>query len=159
MVDIATIIAAIGAATSAIELFDKMADQIERFITKRPTPDVPKEHRLKIEKSDADIVASSHGQVVQRITAQDLVNLPPGQLQHIKVLEQSMENHYAVWSQVYPQLALMDSPVQKARVEQRLRGIVVGMKGDLEGILSFLESCGIHLDDHYMHIRHLVGQQ
>ncbi|MBV6468347.1 hypothetical protein FBQ96_16795 [Nitrospirales bacterium NOB] len=159
MVDIATIIAAIGAATSAIELFDKMADQIERFITKRPTPDVPKEHRLKIEKSDADIVASSHGQVVQRITAQDLVNLPPGQLQHIKVLEQSMENHYAVWSQVYPQLALMDSPVQKARVEQQLRGIVVGMKGDLEGILSFLESCGIHLDDHYMHIRHLVGQQ
>ncbi|GMV49809.1 MAG: hypothetical protein L6Q34_12630 [Nitrospira sp.] len=159
MVDIATIIAAIGAATSAIELFDKMADQIERFITKRPTPDVPKEHRLKIEKSDADIVASSHGQVVQRITAQDLVNLPPSQLQHIKVLEQSMENHYAVWSQVYPQLALMDSPVQKARVEQQLRGIVVGMKGDLEGILSFLESCGIHLDDHYMHIRHLVGQQ
>jgi DNA polymerase I-like protein with 3'-5' exonuclease and polymerase domains len=159
MVDIATITAAIGAATSAVGLFDKMADQIERFITKRPKPAVPKEHRLKIEKSGGDIVATSHGQEVQRITAQDLAQLPESQLKHIQVLEHSMENHYAVWAQVYPQLALMDSPVQKAKVEQQLRGIVGGMKGDLEGILSFLESCGIHLDDHYMHVRHLVGQQ
>lgn len=159
MVDIATITATIGAATSALGLFDKMADQIERFITKQPEPDVPKERRLKIEKSGTDIVARSRGQIVQRITAQELANLPASQVQHIKVLEQSMENHYAVWSQVYPQLALMDSPVQKAKVEQQLRGIVGGMKGDLEGILSFLESCGIQLDDHYMHVRHLVGQQ
>lgn len=159
MVDIATITAAISAATSAVGLFDKMADQIERFITKKPEPGVPKEHRLKIERSGTDIVASSHGQVVQRITAQDLEKLPASQLKHINVLEQSMENHYAVWSQVYPQLALMDSPIQKAKVEQQLRGIVGGMKGDLEGILSFLESCGVHLDDHYMHVRHLVAQQ
>ncbi|MGF1586451.1 MAG: hypothetical protein ACFCUM_14090 [Bacteroidales bacterium] len=159
MVDIAIITAAIGAATSAVGLFDKMADQIERFITKRPEPGVPKEHRLKIEKSGSDMLAKSDGQVVQRITAQELEMLPAGQLQHIKVLEQSMENHYALWSQVYPQLAIMDSPVQKAKVELQLRGIIGGMKSDLEGILSFLESCGIHLDDHYMHIRHLVGQQ
>ena len=159
MVDMATITAAIGAATSAVGLFDRIADQIERFITKRPEPDVPKEHRLKIERVGSDIVARSHGQVVQRITAQDLGKLPESQLKHIKVLEKSMENHYAVWSQAYPQLALMDSPVQKAKVEQQLRGIVGGMKNDLEGILSFLESSGIHLDDHYMHVRHLVGQQ
>lgn len=158
MVDIAMISAAIGAATSAVGLFDKIADQIERFITKRPEPGIPSEHRLKIEQSGTDIVAKSHDQEVQRITAKDLENLPAGQLQHIKVLERSMENHYAVWSQVYPELAIMDSPIQKAKVEQQLRGIVGAMAGDLEGILSFLESCGIHLDDHYMHIRHLVKQ-
>ena len=158
MVDIATITAAIGAATSAVKLFDKMADQIERFITRRPEPDVPKEYRLKIERSGDDIVTTSQGREIQRITAANLGNLLPSQLRHVTVLEQSMENHYAVWSQVYPQLALMDSPVQKAKVEQQLRAIVGGMKGDLEGILSFLQDCGVQLDDHYMHIRNLVAQ-
>jgi hypothetical protein len=61
MIDIATINATIGAATSAIGLFDKIADQIERFVTKQPEPNVPKEHRRKIEKSGNDIVQISHG--------------------------------------------------------------------------------------------------
>jgi hypothetical protein len=67
-----------------------------------------------------------------------------------------MENHYNVWEKVYPDLPLVDSPVQKARIEQQLEGVVRDMGKDLEAILSFLESCGLHLDDHYMHIRHLV---
>jgi len=38
------IMAIITAATVAIGLFDKIADQVERFITKSPEPSVPKEH-------------------------------------------------------------------------------------------------------------------
>jgi len=156
MVDIATITAAIGAATSAVGLIDKIADQIIRFLTKRPEPVVPKEHRLKIEKEGDAIVSKYHGQEAQRITAQDLQKLPEATLRHIKVLEQSMENHYSIWAAVYPQLALAVDPIAKAKIEQQLRGIIAGMKGDLEGILNFLEQSGLHLDDHYMHIRDLV---
>jgi hypothetical protein len=159
MTDVATVTAAISAATAAVGLFDKIADQVQRFITKQPEPDVPREHRMRIEESDGDIVARTRGGAeLQRITAADLQNLPEAQLRHITVLERSMENQYKVWEKVYPDLALLDSPVQKARVEQQLEGVVRDMGKDLEGILSFLESCGIHLDDHYMHIRHLVTQ-
>jgi hypothetical protein len=70
-----------------------------------------------------------------------------------------MDNHYSIWAQVYHQLALMDSPIQKARVEQQLRGIIRDMQGDLDGILLFLQSCGIQLDDHYMHLRQFITQQ
>jgi hypothetical protein len=159
MTDVATVTAAISAATAAVGLFDKIADQVQRFITKQPEPDVPREHRMRIEESDGDIVARTRGGAeLQRITAADLQNLPEAQLRHITVLERSMENQYKVWEKVYPDLALLDSPVQKARVEQQLEGVVRDMGKDLEGILSFLESCGVHLDDHYMHIRHLVTQ-
>ena len=158
MVDIATITAALSAASSAVGLFDKVADQIERFITKAPEPSVPAQHRMKIEGSDDKIVATEHGQEVWTITGADLEQLPAEQLRHITVLESSMQNHYGVWASVYPQLATLDSPVQKARVEQQLQQVVKDIKQDLEGILGFIESCGVHLDDHYMHIRHLLSQ-
>jgi hypothetical protein len=156
MVDLAIISAAISAATSAVGLFDKITDQVERFITKSPASSVPKEHRMKIAEEDDAIVSLEHGKITQRITADDLKNLPESKLRHVTVLEKSMENHYSIWGKVYPDLALMDSPIQKAKVEKQLEGIIRDMKGDLEGILSFLESCGLYLDDHYMHIRQLV---
>lgn len=158
MVDLALITGAIGAAASAVNLFDKIADQIERFITKRPVPSVPKEHRMKFEENEGQLVSREHGRVVQTITVDDLKKLPESQLRHVKVLERSMANHYKIWEGVYPQLALMDSPVQQVKVEQQLQDIIRKMKKDLDEILSFLESCGLYLDDHYMHIRHLIDQ-
>ncbi|HUE70210.1 MAG TPA: hypothetical protein VMP01_04910 [Pirellulaceae bacterium] len=158
MVDLATIAAAITAATSAVGLIDKIADQIDRFLTKEPEPAVPKEHRLKIEKEGNAIVSRYHGQENQRIAAEDLQKLPESDLRHIKVLEQSMENHYAIWAAVYPQLALAVDPIAKAKTDQQLRGIIREMKGDLDGILTFLESAGLQLDDHYLHIRDLVAK-
>jgi hypothetical protein len=158
MVDIAMITSALSAASSAVSLFDKIADQIERFITKSPAPAVPREHRMKIEATSKGLEKKENGHTTQTITAAQLTSLPADKLRHVKVFEQSMENHYRVWESVYPQLALLDSPIQKARVEQQLGGIVRDMKGDLEGILSFLESCGLYLDDHYQRIRHLVAR-
>lgn len=158
MVEIATITSALAAAASAVGLFDKIADQVERFITRSPAPAVPKEHRMSIEATADGVVAKEHGRTTQHITADGLQALPSDQLRHVKVFEQSMENHYRLWESVYPQLALLDSPIQKARVEQQLGGIVRDMKDDLEGVLSFLESCGLYLDDHYQRIRHLVAR-
>ena len=156
MIDLATISAAISAATSAVGFIDKLTDQIERFITKSESPSVPKEHRMKISGENDAIVSREHGKVIQTITADDLKKLPESQLRHITILQKSMENHYSIWEKVYPDLALLDSPIQKAKVEKQLEGIIKDMKGDLEDILSFLESCGLYLDDHYQNIRYLV---
>lgn len=158
IVDIGTVTAAISAATSAVDIIDKIADQIDRFMTKSPEPAIPKEHRLKIEKQGSAIVSKYHDQEYQRITVEDFQKLPESELRHIKVLEQSMENHYSIWSAVYPQLALAVDPIAKAKTELQLKGIIVGMKGDLEGILGFLERSGLQLDDHYMHIRDVVAK-
>jgi len=158
-VDIATVTAAISAATAAVGLFDRIADQVERFITKQPAPSVPREHRQTIVESRGDIVARAPGGAeLQRITAAQIQHLPASQLRHIQVLEKSMEAHYQIWESVYPQLASLDSPVQRARVDQQLTQVIRDMRKDLDGILSFLQLSGLYLDDHYMHIRHLVAQ-
>jgi len=111
---------------------------------------------FSIEEEGDAIVSKSYGHVSKRITAQDLQHLPEVQLRHIQVLEQSMNNHYSIWAAVYPQLALAIDPIAKARTEQQLKGIIASMKTDLDGILNFLVSCGLQLDDHYMNIRNVV---
>lgn len=156
MIDLAIITAAIAAATSGVGLIDKIADQVDRFLTKRPEPAVPKEHRMQIAREGDAIVSKSYGKVQQRITAQDLQKLPEATLRHVKVFEQSMENHYSIWAAVYPQLAIAIDPIAKAKTEQQLKAVIAGMKGDLEGILSFLEQAGLYLDDHYIHVRDVV---
>lgn len=159
MVDPATATAAIKAVTAGIGLIDKISDQISRFLTKRDTPLVPVEHRARIERDGDSIVSKTHGIEYQRITATDLENkLPESELRHIKVLEQSMENHYAVWASVYPQLALAVDPIAKAKTEQQLKAIIIAMKADLVGILDFLLTAGLVLDDHYRHVRDVVAQ-
>lgn len=155
--DLATITAAIGAATAGVQLIDKIGDQVVRFLTKGQEPAVPVEHRVKIERDGNAIVEKHHGGEVKRISIQDLEKLPGDQLRHIRTLEKAMENHYTVWESVYPQLALETNLVAKAKTEQQLKGVVSDMKNDLLGILAFLESAGLYLDDHYLtHTRRCV---
>lgn len=159
MFDLTLVSGAIAAATSAVRLIDKITDQVERFITKKPEPAVPKEHRQTIRKQGDAIVSQMHGQVYQTITAQDMEKkLSEADLRHIQVLEQAMQNHYSVWASVYPQLALAVDPIAKAKTEIQLKGIVSDMRDDLNGILGFLENSGLYLDDHYLNIRDVVNR-
>jgi hypothetical protein len=155
VVDFTIVTQAIAAATAGVALIDKIGDQVSRFLTKRePTF----EHRASIERDGDAIVQKQHGVESHRITAADLAKLPEAQLRHIKVYEQSMENHYAVWASVYPQLSLAIDPIAKAKTEQQLKGIVASMKGDLVAILDFLMDGGLDLDDHYREIRDVVSR-
>lgn len=137
-----------------------IADQVERFIEKRREPAVPPEYRMTIGEADGDLVAREHDREIQRITGEDLANrnLPQPILDHVLVLEKSMQNHYALWSKLYPKLAAADGPLQEAKVEVQLSGVIKSMKSDLHGILAFLESAGLELDDHYLHIRQVVEE-
>ena len=160
MVDLATVTAAIGAATSAVKLIDMLTDGIERVLTgKKDSSAASKEHREKIERDGDAIVSKRDGKECQRITAEELKNkLQENELRYIQALEKSMQGHFAVWNGVYPQLALLSDPIAKTQTQERLKQIIKDMKNDLEGILNFLQSAGLHLDDHYMHVRALVNR-
>jgi hypothetical protein len=158
MVDLATISAAIGAATACVQLIDKIGDQVSQFLTKDRKPVTPTEHRAKIERDGDSIVQKRYGSEYQRITASDLQKLPYSDLQHIQVYEQAMENHYAVWASVYPGIALAVDPIAKARTELQLKAIIAAMKGDLLAILNFLRKSGLELDDHYSKFYDVVSK-
>jgi len=140
-------------ATSAVGLFDKVVDEVQRFIRKEKPELGSVPHRMTIERDGDSLIGKENGVVVQRISGVDLEKLPPEVWKHIQILERSMQNYYQIWSATYPQLALLSDPLQKAKVELALRQELLAMKKDLENILQFLEQCGFWLDDHYLGIR------
>lgn len=154
--ELAMATAAITAATQAIGLFDRISDQVVRFKTRRPASSGPPGHGMTIKESDGDLVSLYNGTEQQRITADQLADLPEDQLRHIRTHEKSMENYYAIWERVYPQLALL-GPMEQARTELQLADTADHIGQELEAILSFLESCGLMLDDHYLHARAVLA--
>jgi hypothetical protein len=156
--DIPTATAVLALTGKAVELFDKVADQIARFITKRPDPTGPKQYRYKIEGKQGAIHVTQDGRKLQTLTGEDLAALPKDYLEHITVLEESMRRHYNLWKAVYPKRNDSADLIVNAKIEQQLRDIVLEMKNDLTGIVNFLQSIGVHLDDHYMIMRDVVSQ-
>ena len=152
------VVSALESISRVVPILDKFSDQIEAVISGKAEPDTPKEHRLHYKTEGLELTAQSRDQVLQVITGHELQTLPSEQLRHIRVLERSMENHYGVWEEVYPQLATMSDPVAKAKVNQQLKGAIRDAEKDLHAILDYLEDCGLYLDDHYSNVRHLIKQ-
>ncbi len=152
--DPATIVTAISAASAGIDLINKIADQVVPFLTGTET--ISKEHRMQIEGTSTEIVAKEHGHTVKTITGEDLKNLPEELGDHIAVYEASARKNYELWKAIYPKRNDSSDPVANAKLEQQLRQIVSDMSDDLDGILGFLESGGLYLDDHYLQFRDAI---
>jgi len=154
--DIGTATSVITTATAAVNLFDKVADQVVRFMRKDSTlPGPPKEHRLQVRGSGDELRVESHGETVQVLRGEDLKSLPPDYYQHIKTLESSVRRYYDVWQQVYPHRDDGDL-ISNAKVSNQLRDLALKMKDDLAGIIDFLQSIGVRLDDHYVIYRDVI---
>lgn len=69
-----------------------------------------------------------------------------------------MNRYFSRWKAVYAKTDASQDPLLNAITEEQLTEQIVKMKSGLPGIfeiLGFLEKCGVNLDDHCMHIRHL----
>jgi hypothetical protein len=154
--DIATATAVIAATTSAVNLFDKVAGQVVRFIRKTPeSPGPPKEFQFKVGGKTGELQVESSGRVIQVLRGEDLKHLPPDYYSHIQTLEDSVNRYYRVWKQVYPHRDDGDL-VTNAKVNNQLSDLALKMKDDLAGIIDFLQSIGVQLDDHYMIYRDVI---
>jgi hypothetical protein len=146
------------ALSSSVALFDKMCDQIADLIENREASLSPREHDLKIERIGSELVARSKYGSVQKITGTQLMSLPYSIRKHVMVLEQSMQNHYEMWANLYPKRDTSPDLAINAEVDKQLLSLVLAMKSDLLEILEFLRSNRIELYDHYQHIRDLINR-
>jgi hypothetical protein len=153
-------IAAVVAATKgAVEIFDKVAGQIKTVLTKRPKEAEGDEDRwhYKIRSEGTNIVVKQQDRTVQTVTADQLSKvLNKSDLDLVQTYEASMNKYFARWKAVYAKKDSSQDPLVNAITEEQLTEQIVMMKAELLGILSFLQKCGVNLDDHYMHVRHLV---
>jgi hypothetical protein len=153
-------IAAVLAATkNTIDIFDKISGQVKSVLFKyKKEPEGGDDRwRYKISADDKQIVVKQDGRTIQTLTGPELeTKLKPEDLRHIKVYEASMQKYYKRWQQLYPKKDASADELINMKLEEQLTDQVKKMKEDLVGIVDFLQSIGVHLDDHYVQVRDVV---
>ena len=155
------IAAVVTATKGAIDVFDKIAGQIKTVLTGQPKDAQGDDERwrYRIRPEGSEIVVRQETRTVQTITAGELSEkLDPSDLALVRTYEASMQKFFDRWQELYAKKDASPDPLVNTITEGQLREQVMKMKGELLGILTFLGKAGVHLDDHYMHVRHLVEQ-
>jgi len=161
MLSLPEITAIVAATKGAVDIFDKVAGQIKSVLTNRPKEAEGEDDRwrYKIRTEGTNIVVKQQDRVVQTVTAEQLSNvLTPDDLDLIRTYEGSMNRYFNRWKAIYAKKDASQDPLVNVITEEQLTEQIVKMRSELLGILSFLEKCGVHLDDHYMNIRYLVEE-
>lgn len=143
-------ITAIGAVSTILNIVDKVANQVQRFIKKEPEPSSEKPHKVQaIQETPTTIVVKHEGRVVETITDKDLNKLDSNSRALIKALEESMQNHYDIWVAVYPQRDQSADAIVNAKINRQLQDTAKKMCTDLNTLFRYLDSLGKYLEDHY----------
>ena len=155
------IAALITATKGAVDIFDKVAGQIKSVLTNRPKEAAGDDDRWRFkigsDPTATSIVVKQDTRVVQTLKGDELARvLGPNDLRLIKTYESKMSEYFDLWEKVYEEKDASNDALANAKTEKQLNKLIGKMRGELLGILSFLEQIGVNLDDHYMHIRHLV---
>jgi hypothetical protein len=156
------IAAAVTAIKGAVDVFDKLARPIKRVLLKskeRYDQAEAKDQRwrFKVGTEGNNIVVREKNELRQTVTGEQLARiLSPNDLALVQTYERKMQAYFDIWNQVYAAKNSSQNRQVNAKTDRQLKKLVVQMRGELLGILTFLEQIGIHLDDHYRHVRSLV---
>ncbi len=159
----AEIAALVTATKGAVDLFDKLAGPIKRVLlgTGFNQADAKDQRwRFKVNTSGSNIVVNEKDEIRQTIKGDDLAKvLGQNDLALVQTYEQKMQEYFDQWRAVYAAKDASNDALANAKTETQLKNLIVNMRGELLGILAFLEQIGVHLDDHYMHVRKLVKEK
>jgi len=160
----AEIAAVIAATKGAVDIFDKLAGPIKRVILGQPKYDQAEAKdqrwRFRVETEGKDVVVKEGDHTRQTITGAELAKvLGPQDLALVQTYELKMQDYFELWTSVYAAKDMSQDPLVNAKTDAQLKKLITSMKIELLGILDFLQQIGVHLDDHYMHVRSLVKQQ
>ena len=158
------IAAVIAATKGAVDIFDKLAGPIKRVILGQPKFEQAEAKdqrwRFRVETAGKEVVVKEGDYTRQTITGAELSKaLGPQDLVLVQAYERKMQDYFELWTTVYAAKDMSQDPLVNAKTDAQLKKLITNMKGELLGILAFLQQIGVHLDDHYMHVRSLVQQQ
>jgi hypothetical protein len=116
-----------------------------------------KEHSVKIVREDGKIVTKCPHEKDRTITGDQLKNLPPAKFEYIDELRRSMDKHHRKWERIIKLTPnRSQSKSKKAETDKELLKIVLKISYYFNGIVMFLKSIGLNLDDHYRKTRQLL---
>ncbi len=147
----------VNAVGTALGIIDEFEPEVETFLAGQPEPTGAVEHSEYAEQVERRIDLVRGGQRVQLITAEELEKLDPQSLILIRAYERAMKELFERWTELKVKRYAANQEVRReARAESD--DVRRDLCTELNGLLSFLESLGKQLHDHYVHVRHICTQ-
>ncbi len=147
----------INVVANAFRIIDDFEPQVKAFIADLPEPEKPVIHSWRAEQVEASIRLVDPSGTREFITAEDLERLDSDGQKLIRTYERNMQVLFERWTELQPQRIAQNSETRReARKESnKVRGQLCR---ELNGLLGFIESMGMFLKDHYLHVRYICSQ-
>jgi len=148
----------LNAVANAFRIIDDFGPQADAFVSGTPEPETPPVYSVRAEQVETSINLVTHGQSQELITAVDLEKLDSNSIKLIRAFERVMKELFERWIELKPKRYAQDPDIRRqASKESDL--VRKDLCRELNELLSFIESMGKSLQDHYYHIRYICSRQ
>lgn len=143
----------ITAMAHSVRVIDELKPEIEAVVAGKIQAEVNQHFGIVVRKEGNDLVAYQRMQV---ISGEQLKKLPPDQQEVVRTYEASMERFQDKWKKLYPKRSKAATDQDRSEIDRQLAELTREMAKELHGVLDFLASQGMMLEDHYRAVRGLV---
>jgi hypothetical protein len=148
----------INAVGNAFRIIDDFEPQVKAFIADSPEPEKAVVHSWRAEQVEASIRLVEPNGARELITATDLARLDVNAQKLIRAYERTMKELFERWTELKPKRVAQDTETRREAREES-DGVRRELCEELNGLLGFIESMGMSLQDHYVHVRYLCSQR
>jgi hypothetical protein len=147
----------INVVANALRIIDDFQPQVNAFVTGTPEPEKEVVYSYRAKQEEASITLVEPSGARQIVTAQDLEKLDPSAQKLIRAYERTIKELFERWTELKPKRIAED---EETRREARDKSDDVRRElcCELNGLLGFIESMGMSLRDHYVHVRYICSQ-
>lgn len=148
----------INAVGNAFRIIDDFEPQVKAFMAGSPEPEKAVLHSRRAEQVEASIRLVEPSGTRELITAKDLESLDPNAQKLVRAYERTMKDLFERWTELKPKRVAQDPETRRDAREQS-DDVRRELCEELNGLLGFIESMGMSLQDHYAHVRYVCSQQ
>jgi hypothetical protein len=147
----------INAVGNAFRIIDDFEPQVKAFVAGSPEPEVPVVHSWRAEQVEASIRLVEPSGSRELITARDFERLDANAQKLIRAYERTMKDLFERWTELKPKRVAQD-PETRREARETSDDVRRELCQELNGLLGFIESMGMSLQDHYAHVRYICTQ-
>lgn len=143
-----------NAIGNALKIVDAFTPEVTAFMSGKPEPTAPRKYEHYAEQVGNSLNLVDPSGTVKLVDAEDLERLDPNAQKLIRAYERTMNDLFDRWTELKPKRVAQD-PATRADAIATSDIVRRELCAELTGLLGFIESMGMSLQDHYLHVRHI----
>jgi len=147
----------INAVGNAFRIIDDFEPQVKAFVAGSAEPEAAVVHSWRAEQVETSIRLVEPSGARELITARDFEKLDANSQKLIRAYERTMKDLFERWTELKPKRVAQD-PDTRREARELSDDVRRELCQELNGLLGFIESMGMSLQDHYAHVRYICTQ-